>query len=181
MKIGIAILIAIMVALAVALGWQLTVEKATNSQMQGQLAELTSKLGDRAAHENLDLQAKCSVQAEKVFRQVDKELRQPPVFGMTTLVNSHFQTSHYNTKLNKCFMLTESSTSLDMNVRSSTFINLSDAYEQRVYAAYMWTSDKVKKYWEVPPTVCTLIPSSAEEATCKSKEEFDAFVARFME
>lgn len=176
MKIALGVLL----AAALALTWGLVAETTKNGQLQGQVTELTSKLGDKTARDNLELQEKCATQAEKVFRQEDKELRQPQL-GVPVSVMYHAHTSHYHAKLNKCFILTEYLSSLGGTDTSLTVSNLFDAYEQRTYATYTFVPDKVKKYWEVPPKVCTLIPSSAETTTCKSKEEFDAFVARYME
>jgi hypothetical protein len=58
---------------------------------------------------------------------------------------------------------------------------LADAYEQRVYGHYVWTSVEGKKFWDVPPVICELIPSIAQKTFCSSPEEFDAFVAKYME
>jgi hypothetical protein len=65
--------------------------------------------------------------------------------------------------------------------QSSFSKNLIDAYEQREYAEYLWITDKVKKYWEVPPVMCRLIPAFGNEHLCKSEDEYDAFVASYME
>jgi len=58
---------------------------------------------------------------------------------------------------------------------------LTDAFERRIFATYGWTSQAGKKYWEVPPRTCELTPTSHETINCSSKEEFDAFVAKYME
>jgi hypothetical protein len=60
-------------------------------------------------------------------------------------------------------------------------VYLTDAYERRIYANYQWISRPNKKYWEVPPSTCELIPSLKEKRHCNSREEFDAFVADYME
>jgi hypothetical protein len=59
--------------------------------------------------------------------------------------------------------------------------HLTDPFDQRVYAAYAWKADAVKKYWEVPPVICELIPSHSEKRNCTSDEEFEAFVAPYLE
>jgi hypothetical protein len=51
-----------------------------------------------------------------------------------------------------------------------------DAFEGRVYADYLWISDKVKKFWEVPPMSCSVKPRGQDEITCKSSAEFDRLV-----
>jgi hypothetical protein len=58
---------------------------------------------------------------------------------------------------------------------------ITDAYERRIYANYQWISRPNKKYWEVPPSTCELIPSLKDKRHCNSREEFDAFVADYME
>jgi hypothetical protein len=57
---------------------------------------------------------------------------------------------------------------------------LYDAAERRVYAAYLWISG-TKKYWEVPPSQCELTPSYTEKRFCKTEDEFNAFIAEYME
>jgi hypothetical protein len=87
--------------------------------------------------------------------------------------------SHYNTKHQKCLMLIEATHQLGPT--TSTTVLLTDAYERRTYAVYVWMSRTDKKYWEVPPTSCELIPSSREKRNCATHEEFDDFVAGYME
>ena len=65
--------------------------------------------------------------------------------------------------------------------QSDTSAYLMDANERRQYAFYLWISKKDKKYWEVPPISCELTPSLREKKVCTSREEFDAFVADYME
>lgn len=62
------------------------------------------------------------------------------------------------------------------------FHNLgSDAFEGKVYANYIWRSDKRKKYWEVTPFDCKVMLLSGEERLCHSSDEFDALVKQYME
>lgn len=156
--------IGILTVIVVALGWQLATEKTMNNQLRGQLVELTSKRNDKSARENLELQEKCAKQAEASFLQNG--------YKYGTLDSWQ---SHYNTKLNKCFVTVNS---MQGEIVAK---NLVDAYEQRVYASYMWKADKVKKYWEVPPFECELTPPSSDVTHCKTQDEYDAFVASYME
>ena len=88
--------------------------------------------------------------------------------------------THYNTKLNNCFVLVET-TGQGSNGQHSVSSQLVDALEEHVYATYAWTSrDNNKKHGEVPPTTCELTPTR-ETTNCSSKNEFDAFVAKYME
>lgn len=61
-----------------------------------------------------------------------------------------------------------------------TGATLTDAYERRVYAVYIWINQENRKHSEVPPIVCELIRSLADKRNCTSREEFDAFVAEYM-
>ena len=58
--------------------------------------------------------------------------------------------SHYNTALDKCFMLLEI---FGVGVRNAGFQirSLRDAYEGRTYAEFAWGPTESKKYWEVRP------------------------------
>jgi hypothetical protein len=63
------------------------------------------------------------------------------------------------------------------------FINkiLLDAFEQRTLAIYTWMSSDTKKYWEVKPVICKLSPANQPEQPCTSEEDFNAFVATYMD
>jgi hypothetical protein len=50
-----------------------------------------------------------------------------------------------------------------------------------MYGVYLWKTHETKKYWEVPPVSCELTPSLSVKKFCSSREEFDAFVAEYME
>ena len=97
--------------------------------------------------------------------------------GMQTLSLDY--ESHYNTKINRCLILVTRMYSF--GGKTSTSKNLYDAFERREYAEYLWTSRADKKYWEVPPLSCQLAPSHGETKYCKSEDEFNAFVAEYME
>jgi hypothetical protein len=132
-----------------------------------------------ARSQSLDLQATCATQARKAFQEWENEWRTGPFGRGYTTVSSDYQ-SHYNTKIKKCLLLIEATRMLGKN-QISTFVNLIDAYERRPYASYVWSTRENKKYWEVPPTVCELTPSLRKKTDCTTREEFDAFVAEYME
>ena len=160
--------IAILLIIVAALGWQLSAEITTNNTLQKQVQELTKQLTDKSTRENLEFQQSCALQAEKVFHQVGWKENAWQDGLLATY------SSHYHHKLGKCFMTIEVS-------GKYTGKSLLDAYERRDYAEYMWVPDKVKKFWEVPPAECLLIPSSGSQQICKSEEEFKEFVAHYME
>jgi hypothetical protein len=131
-----------------------------------------------AAHsQSLDSQEKCASQAQKVFGEYQLEDRQVR-FGSGLAITSDYR-SHYNTKLQRCFVVVEATHVL--NGQISTSVTLTDAYERRGYGDYIWMSKEEKKYWEVPPVLCELDPISQEKRFCNGREEFDAFVAEYME
>jgi hypothetical protein len=155
MKVAVATLIAIVLVLA----WLLNAETKTTREQQNQIAALTSKLADKVARENLELQQKCAQQAEKIFMQLGYRMDRP-----TLGISATYQ-SHYNAKLGKCFMTLDSTGAGDHRF-------LFDAYEQREYAEYMAMPARLN---------CKLIPSSGRETLCKSEEEYKAFAATYME
>jgi hypothetical protein len=81
--------------------------------------------------------------------------------------------------MTKCLILIEATHNFGKQI--STTVLLTDANERRIYAYYLWLSREGKKYWEVPPAECELSPSVREKTNCTTREEFDAFVAGYME
>jgi hypothetical protein len=129
--------------------------------------------------QTLDQQERCSMEAKRSFQEIEaKDLAEGKAVGVSQ-IGSDYQ-SHYNNKMGKCLMLVEK-TSMLGGGNSSTTAYLIDANERRPYATYVWISRKDKKYWEVPPTACELDPSMREKRTCKTREEFDSFVAGYLE
>jgi len=118
-----------------------------------------------ASAQSLEQQAICAKQAKIAFQDWEEGSK----FG--NLKQQSEYRSHYNTKLNKCFFDVHTMIVLGNNVTTSD--TLVDAFEQRVYAQYIWTTPQ--------NNVCDLIPTSQTQTHCTSKEEFDAFVAKYME
>jgi hypothetical protein len=143
--------------------------------------------------QTLEQQEKCVAQAERYFQEANAEWdanskRSEKLFeGMGARETNHIKNyqSHYNTKLQKCLVLLERDVYF-FDAKLGTGFNaimafLSDAYERRGYASYVWQSNPGKKYWEVSPSGCELIPTLAEQRTCSSREEFDAFVSPYLQ
>jgi hypothetical protein len=132
-----------------------------------------------SAHaQTLDLQAMCAAQAKKTFQEYAAEDKvESAKFGMQTL-SIDYQ-SHYNTKIKKCLILTEKT--YPSGKQTGTAVNLWDAFERRSYATWLWVSHESKKYWEQPPISCELVRNYQDKKYCKTREEFDAFVAEYME
>ena len=114
----------------------------------------------------LQEQATCAQQAKAAFQ--DYKGGAPPGF-------SDYQ-SHYNKELNKCFILINQKSELNRQPVMAT--ELYDAVERRWLASYTQLTKEGKAYL----LNCELKPTSQEkEAICKSKQEFDAFVSKYME
>jgi hypothetical protein len=118
----------------------------------------------------LELQEKCAKQAALLFKEDGWKAQKDHIasFG-----------SHYNTKLNRCFIEIEDFNQVGTN--SVTTKSVIDAFEGKPYGAYMWKSDAVKKYWEVPPMGCEVTVADGTKKTCKSADEFDELVRPYME
>jgi hypothetical protein len=142
-----------------------------------------------ARSQSLDLQEKCASQARKAFQELENE-DDPSSEGWQVLgeqQHSGTYQSHYNTKLNRCLMLTTDLHALqDDNVEVVTLV---DANERRKYATYqeMQSHEAVAKDLQTGTKTsgkvlsCKLAPSIRHETTCKNREEFEAFVAKYME
>jgi hypothetical protein len=110
-------------------------------------------------------QATCAQQAMAAFQEYKREA--PPG-------TSDYQ-SHYNDKLNKCFILIKQMSELNGQPVMTT--ELYDAIERRGLASYIQLTKGGKEYLRT----CELKPTSQEETICSSKQQFDAFVSKYME
>jgi hypothetical protein len=109
--------------------------------------------------QSLQEQFICAKQAKVAFEKYDADSKGA---APNLELSSEYQ-SHYNPKLNKCFIDIETA---GIGFRSAV---LMDAFEQRIYAAYDTDYN------------CDLTPTSQDKRTCSSKDEYDAFVAKYME
>jgi hypothetical protein len=160
--------IAGLVGLAVILAWLLYAEVSTNRHQRSQLAELTTKLDDKTARENLEFQEKCALQAYKTFTDPNFRLRADG--GINTYEDYE---SHYNTRLNKCFV------KIHIRGDGSGFSeSLIDAFERRTYANYLLSSTKSNQLENV---TCNLQPVALDGRACRTYEDYKAFVATHME
>lgn len=123
-----------------------------------------------ARSQTLDDQERCAAQAKRAF-----EKYQVAVQKHKKAASIEYE-SHYNTKIGKCFMLGQ-----NQGPNGARSAWLLDAYEGRRYAFYFWVPIEVEKYSEIPPAVCELRPSRLERKTCADRNEFDDFVADYME
>ena len=135
-------------------------------------AILLSTLG---RSQTLDLQAMCAEQARKAFQEWEHAIKNDPEGKLFRTVSSHYQ-RHYNTKLKKCLVLIEAIRMLDN--QQSIVADLIDAFERRPYASYHGILREGK---EGAPMTCKLTASYRQKKKCTTREEFDAFVAGYME
>jgi uncharacterized protein YeaO (DUF488 family) len=119
-----------------------------------------------AQGQSLQEQATCSQQAKAAFQ--DYKDGAPSGF-------SDYR-SHYNKELNKCLVLINQKS--ELNGQPVVAIELHDAIERHWLASYAQLTKGGKEYI----LNCELKPTQQEKETiCKSKQEFDAFVAKYMQ
>jgi hypothetical protein len=105
-------------------------------------------------------------------------------YNPSTLIQKsvdNFQ-SHYNAKLNRCLLLINRvsvmplATNLSNQQRQSVLV---DANERRYYATYIET----QLAEETKPKIerCELRPTMRSRTVCSTRDEFDAFVAAYLE
>jgi hypothetical protein len=87
-------------------------------------------------------------------------------------------TSHYNTRLNRCLILT--TTDGNVGYDRTKYMVLYDAFEFHVFAAYDWISQKGKADYDVTPVTCEFELSYGKKEYCKSEDGFQAAVAKYM-
>jgi hypothetical protein len=92
-------------------------------------------------------------------------------------------TDHFNKSLGKCFVeiqVLSDPKSDPGHITKSRY--MSDAYEGKEYADYVWQGETGKNYGKGPPAFCWMIPDGdqAQRRDCKSEAEFDDFVSIYM-
>jgi hypothetical protein len=130
-----------------------------------------------------DLQDRCARQVGKIFyEQGYKDSTVTRLKGDEPgdwRVTASYE-SHYDAKLNRCFMLlaTEGMGTSNLHFQSRSLVDIS---ERRSYADYLWTPVEGKVDWQTSPFLCRLTPDHAEESGCTTLTEFQAFVDRYMQ
>lgn len=111
-----------------------------------------------------ELQENCSKNAQLFFDYyvTDPQAKQTDEF-----------VSHYNTKLNRCFVLVKHGIT---HVKDIYTENLFDAIERKQYGSYAWAMKEDKKYWEVKPLICQTL-----DKLCNADYVFNEFVKKYME
>ena len=119
------------------------------------------------AHEqSAQEQATCAEQAKAAFQEYK---------GGAPPGTSDYQ-SHYSNALNKCFILIKQMS--ELNGQPIMASELYDVIERRVLASYIQLTKEATEYLRN----CELTPTLQEKETiCASKQEFGAFVSKYME
>jgi hypothetical protein len=145
-------------------------QNAGLQQQQKEVKQLQAKLDAISKTAPIELREKCARQAREEFKLYgwDKE-------AMAGVLN------HYDLKLDKCFMMIQSADAKSVRGTIITSKNLYDAFEGKEYGSYIWSTQKDKKYWEVPPLACKVTLPSGQEKVCHSSDEFDELVKQYME
>jgi hypothetical protein len=115
-----------------------------------------------ARAQTLQEQATCAAQAEKTFRRDNPDQKPGGIMSYE---------SHYNPQMDRCFILERQ----DGVVADKSYADLTlvDAFENHTLAWYSEDNSKAGG-------VCGLMPDHVTRKDCKSGEEFNAFVARYM-
>jgi hypothetical protein len=119
-------------------------------------------------------QKMCAEQAKVSFDEFEKA----PTQGLRIMTLSQSYTNHFDIKTTTCYVEIFDSFSTDGGKTMTTSKVVSDAFEGREYASYMWSSDKTKKYWEVKPMMRSVKPRKQSEITCQSDDEFNSLVLK---
>ena len=164
------ILIVLLFGAVVALSLLAYTQHGTLSRERDQVRQLNAKLEATPKTASLDLQERCATQARREFNELGWNKYQMADFS-----------NHYNVRLNKCFMEITNTDTRSAKPQILTSKSLSDAFEGKVYGSYVWSTQKGKKYWEVPPLECTVTLLSGDEKVCHSSDEFNELVKQFME
>lgn len=121
---------------------------------------------------SLDEQKRCDAQASKVYH--DGRARDGYHGEDSTGLNGY--TSHFDPATNICYVWVRYGKVDGQNVTMADTI--SDAFEGRLYASYVWFNPG-KKAWEVEPTNCWVQPRKQARITCKNADEFDSLVDKY--
>ena len=156
------ILMVFLTAAVVALSLFTYRQNTTLRQQEQHIQQLAKTLAADNERDAFELQERCAKHAEKAFGT----LGQQGDFAVYA--------SHYNAKLNRCFVTIE--THDTKTARETMYINktLMDAVEGFVYGDY------ASKSFDTVPFECTMRPFPNTKQVCKSEKEFDDFVANYM-
>lgn len=118
----------------------------------------------------VDLEKTCADQAAKAFRSADYPRK-------ANVINTY--TNHYAARAGKCFMVVNIYDTSDED-NASTFETVEDAFEGRRLGSFFAQNGQSGPSAGHVVT-CEEKPVAAKAKSCKSKAEWDAFKARYMD
>jgi hypothetical protein len=164
---------AVALGMAIVLLWLVAWHIRANRQMaedKRTIAELTEKQTAMDEEPSLELQSRCASAAKNFFDR----------FGYTPDQRADY-TNHYNPKLRKCFIAIKTGQWQKASETMLTSQAVFDAVEGKSYGEYVWQSDKIKKYWEVPPIECDGTDVDGNHVPCHSDVEFSTLMSNYMD
>jgi hypothetical protein len=118
----------------------------------------------------LDQRERCAMQAKRSFEEI--RTRQAQELKESKQTAALYQ-SHYYRKTGKCLALIKTIHYMSTGAISN-FTTLIDTNERRPYATYWEKSDSATPF-------CELSPSLREKTNCTTREQFDKFVAGYLD
>jgi len=133
--------------------------------------------GTLAQAQPLKANENCSRQAKRIFVDLEAEdatqISGPDVTKGTRTLSSRYQ-SHYNINLKRCLVLIETHRFMAGFNTNAHSVTLLDAHDKNQYGKYLlFSSHDV-------PVKCELSPPHQQMTICKSRAQFDTFVAKYM-
>lgn len=121
---------------------------------------------------DIDFQTKCATQAKSFFEYYLSNLKDREGYEYS---------NHYNSNLNKCFVLLWRSFDLTGPVTVMNNTHLYDAVEKKEYGNYALVIRPGASSTEMFD--CKMFPDGNQRnsKTCKTEEEFDAFIKPYVE
>jgi hypothetical protein len=141
------------------------------AKQQATIDDLRSQIYGAAAFRreaSLESQAQCARQAKIRFDAEE--------FKATDMASYR---NHLSARLNKCIVLIESRTLSSQGISDSR--DLVDAYENKVFGRYLWSSDGKGKASDMPPRLCEVMALTSDRLTCTSQREFEQLIRQYME
>jgi hypothetical protein len=132
---------------------------------------ITIVLHPTANAQSADPQQQCSTEAKRAFEELRREY-DAGVRGLQLKVDVGLNDyrHYYNSKLKRCLLLVNKNTTMVDELSHTSYLIDTD---RRMYAVYMETNGQVRSR--------TLMQSVRQTTVCNSRDEFDAFVSRYME
>jgi hypothetical protein len=125
----------------------------------------------QAKAQTLDQQTRCAAQARVAFTEIETQRRPEQLKWGNKDISSTFS-SYLNQRLNRCFVLIER-TYTSLVGKFATEAEFTDAISRHGYAFY---SDRDGAFF-----ACDLSPPGKARVVCKTRDDFEAFVAQYEE